>query len=109
MTTSVPLSQTTTLYAIEEEAAFRIRHDVGDGAPVPVRAESGSHDPGPERSLKFAPPSKFPGTGTVQDPYLVGWDVLDVENPFNWSKPRKWAITAQVVLLLNDIRPSQLC
>ena len=101
MATSVPLSQTTTLHAIDEEAVFRIRRDVEDGAPA--RPESGSHGPG--RSLKFAPPSKYPGTGTAQDPYLVDWDVFDVENPFNWSKPRKWVITAQVMLSLNDNDP----
>ncbi|KAI1790783.1 MFS general substrate transporter [Ganoderma leucocontextum] len=93
MATSVPLSQTTTLHATDEEAAFRVRHsDVEDGTPA--RSETG----GPGKSLKFAPPSKYPGSGTRQDPYLVDWDVLDSENPFNWSKPRKWAITAQLGL-----------
>ncbi|KAM5539116.1 hypothetical protein V8D89_007339 [Ganoderma adspersum] len=92
MATSVPLSQATTLYGSEEQTLFRIRNDVEDRAPV--EPEGGS----PRKSLKFAPPSKYPGAGTVQNPYLVDWDVLDQENPFNWSKPRKWAITAQLGL-----------
>lgn len=95
METSVPLSQATTLYAADEQAVLRIRNDVEDGAPP--KPESG----GPGKSLKFAPASKYPGAGTAQDPYLVDWDVLDQESPFNWSKPRKWAITAQVILMLS--------
>ena len=90
MATSVPLSQATTLHASDEQAVLRVRNDVEDGAS---EAESGVQ----RKSLKFAPPSKYPGAGTIQDPYLVDWDVLDQENPFNWSKPRKWAITAQVM------------
>ena len=90
MATSVPLSQATTLHASDEQPVLRVRNDVEDGAS---EAESGVQ----RKSLKFAPPSKYPGAGTIQDPYLVDWDVLDQENPFNWSKPRKWAITAQVM------------
>ncbi|PIL23769.1 MFS general substrate transporter [Ganoderma sinense ZZ0214-1] len=89
MATSVPLSQATTLHATDEQAVLRICNDVEDGAPV--KPEGG-------KSLKFAPSSKYPGAGTAQNPYLVDWDVLDQENPFNWSKSRKWAITAQLGL-----------
>ena len=36
------------------------------------------------------------GKGTREDPFLVDWDSEDPENPFNWSKGRKWLITLQV-------------
>ena len=39
---------------------------------------------------------KYSGSGTYEDPYVVDWDVGDVENPYNWPKSRKWAITFQV-------------
>ena len=39
---------------------------------------------------------KYPGRGTPEDPFVVDWDLGDPENPFNWSKLRKWIITLQV-------------
>ena len=39
---------------------------------------------------------RYPGSGTLNDPYVVDWDQDDPENPFNWSKRRKWLITIQV-------------
>lgn len=41
-------------------------------------------------------PTKYPGSGTPHDPYIVDWDSGDKENPYNWTNPRKWTITAQV-------------
>ncbi|KAF7796086.1 hypothetical protein EIP86_007257 [Pleurotus ostreatoroseus] len=38
---------------------------------------------------------QYPGSGTQTDPYIVDWDPNDPENPYNWSKPRKWLITIQ--------------
>lgn len=38
----------------------------------------------------------YSGSGTYDDPYVVDWDVGDVENPYNWPKRQKWAITFQV-------------
>ena len=91
MAASVPMSQSTTLHATDEETALRLHHDVERGPP------NGTESGGPgKKSLKFTPASRYPGTGTRGDPYLVDWDIGDAENPFNWSKTRKWTITGQV-------------
>ena len=39
---------------------------------------------------------KYPGSGTHEDPFVVDWSLGDPENPYNWSKARKWLITLQV-------------
>ncbi len=39
------------------------------------------------------------GSGTPTDPYIVDWDLNDPEDPYNWSKTKKWAITMQVCSL----------
>lgn len=36
------------------------------------------------------------GSGTLTDPYVVDWDLNDPEDPYNWSKTKKWVITMQV-------------
>ncbi|KAI0371743.1 MFS general substrate transporter [Pilatotrama ljubarskyi] len=41
---------------------------------------------------------KYPGRGTHEDPHIVDWDLGDPENPYNWPKRRKWAITLQLAL-----------
>lgn len=38
----------------------------------------------------------YPGQGTKEDPYVIDWDLADVQNPYNWGYVRKWVITAQV-------------
>lgn len=38
------------------------------------------------------------GSGTAKDPYVVDWDLNDPEDPYNWSKVRKWVITMQASL-----------
>lgn len=38
----------------------------------------------------------YSGRGTHEDPFIVDWDEQDPENPYNWSKARKWLITIQV-------------
>lgn len=38
----------------------------------------------------------YAGMGTADDPYVVDWDLNDPEDPYNWPKPKRWAITAQV-------------
>ncbi|KAF9066857.1 MFS general substrate transporter [Rhodocollybia butyracea] len=42
--------------------------------------------------------SRYPGSGTAEDPYIVSWDEDDPENPYNWTKTRKWIITTQLAL-----------
>ncbi|TFK55294.1 MFS general substrate transporter [Heliocybe sulcata] len=42
--------------------------------------------------------SPYEGEGTRTDPYIVDWDRNDPENPYNWSKPRKWLITSQLAV-----------
>lgn len=39
---------------------------------------------------------KYTGRGTPEDPFVVVWDDHDPEDPFNWSKGRRWLITLQV-------------
>lgn len=39
---------------------------------------------------------RYPGRGTREDPFVVDWDLGDPENPYNWTKSRKWLITLQV-------------
>lgn len=47
--------------------------------------------------LEEAPkPRMYIGSGTRENPFVVGWDVGDPENPYNWSKTRRWVITMQV-------------
>lgn len=100
MATSVPMSQTTTLHATDEEAPHSKFHF--GRASVPLGSDPGM---GTKAKAKAAiRPSqaeepwqkKYPGKGTYEDPYVVDWDLGDPENPFNWSRTRKWAITAQV-------------
>ncbi|KAK9780259.1 putative Major facilitator superfamily (MFS) profile domain-containing protein [Seiridium cardinale] len=38
------------------------------------------------------------GRGTQEEPFLVEFQKNDLDNPMNWSKPRKWLITAIVTL-----------
>ncbi|CAL1704107.1 unnamed protein product [Somion occarium] len=39
-----------------------------------------------------------PGSGTVEDPYVVDWDPDDKSYPYNWSNGRRWLITLQLAL-----------
>ncbi len=93
MATSVPMSQTTTLHATDEEAPhFHVgRVSVPFGSTMHKEAGGGS----PSVSQPWHA-QKYPGKGTHEDPYVVDWDIGDAENPYNWSRSRKWAITAQV-------------
>ena len=45
-------------------------------------------------------PGQYPGEGTLENPYIVDWDLGEVHNPYNWTKRRKWIITAQVHIIL---------
>ncbi|RXW24192.1 hypothetical protein EST38_g1644 [Candolleomyces aberdarensis] len=40
----------------------------------------------------------YAGIGTADDPYVVDWYLDDPEDPYNWPKPKKWLITAQLAL-----------
>ena len=46
----------------------------------------------------MSPPSSYNGTGTPEDPYIVVWHEGDPQNPYNWSKGKKWLITAQLAI-----------
>lgn len=41
--------------------------------------------------------SVYPGSGSLEDPYVVDWSPNDPEDPYNWSTTRRWFITAQVM------------
>lgn len=51
---------------------------------------------------KLGPRSNLPssgthtGTGTPEDPFIIDWDLGDPEDPYNWSKNKKWLMTMQV-------------
>jgi hypothetical protein len=45
-----------------------------------------------------SPERTYLGSGSTDDPYVVDWDLNDPEDPYNWSKRRKWLITMQVRL-----------
>lgn len=61
--------------------------------PQPHRLNHDRHPDGhPESTL-----STYPGTGSLEDPYVVDWHVNDSENPYNWSTTWRWFITAQVM------------
>lgn len=36
---------------------------------------------------------KYPGSGTLEDPYVVSFLPQDVGNPYNWSTGLRWLIT----------------
>ena len=82
MTASVPMSQQTTLHAYDADT---LRRELASGSP-----EGGVTPRVPWRQ------GKYPGRGTHEDPHIVDWELGDAENPFNWSRARKWAITGQV-------------
>ncbi|KZT28599.1 MFS general substrate transporter [Neolentinus lepideus HHB14362 ss-1] len=41
---------------------------------------------------------RYEGEGTRTNPYIVDWDRNDPENPYNWSKARRWLITVQLAV-----------
>ncbi|KAF8160601.1 major facilitator superfamily domain-containing protein [Pholiota molesta] len=43
-----------------------------------------------------SPERTYLGSGSTDDPYVVDWDLNDPEDPYNWSKRRKWLITMQL-------------
>jgi multidrug resistance protein len=40
----------------------------------------------------------YPGSGTIEDPYVIDWAPEDPENPFNWAPFRRWIITAIIAV-----------
>ncbi|KAF8964653.1 major facilitator superfamily domain-containing protein [Flammula alnicola] len=50
-----------------------------------------------EKQPQIVPTERtYLGSGTAEDPYVVDWDLNDPEDPYNWSKLRRWIITAQL-------------
>lgn len=39
---------------------------------------------------------RYRGLGTKDNPYVVEWDIGDIEEPYNWPKSRKWPLTMLV-------------
>ncbi|KAJ3877495.1 MFS general substrate transporter [Lentinula edodes] len=64
-------------------------HTCKESCPVEEKTETESGSSGHAR---------YTGSGTPEDPYIVVWDEEDPENPYNWSKTRKWIITMQLAL-----------
>ena len=68
---------------------------------TPPTSTSSHSRPPTSTNTRYPPPptdKPYPGSGTPQDPFIVGWVPDDPENPYNWSKTRRWFITAQVRL-----------
>ncbi|QRV90285.1 major facilitator superfamily transporter [Ceratobasidium sp. AG-Ba] len=42
--------------------------------------------------------AKYPGSGTIEDPYIVDWVSEDTENPHNWTGFKRWTITGIVAV-----------
>jgi hypothetical protein len=62
----------------------------------PADIEKGPGIPTSESAEGDSVEQTYTGMGTVDDPYVVDWDLDDPEDPYNWAKPKKWLITAQV-------------
>jgi len=43
-------------------------------------------------------PPFYLGLGICSEPYLVDWVLNDPDDPYNWPRTRKWAITAQLAV-----------
>jgi len=43
-------------------------------------------------------PPFYLGLGTRNEPYIVDWVLKDPDDPYNWPRTRKWAITAQLAV-----------
>lgn len=41
----------------------------------------------------------YQGSGTAEDPYIVGWLPDDVENPKNYSETLRWSVTALIATM----------
>ncbi|KAI0637228.1 MFS general substrate transporter [Trametes polyzona] len=82
------MSQQTTLHAADtDEEAGHVPCPRGDAAP---------RRRGAEQTCQALAQKRYPGAGTHTDPYVVDWDLGDPENPFNWTRRRKWGITFQL-------------
>ncbi|KAL9714881.1 hypothetical protein Ac2012v2_001541 [Leucoagaricus gongylophorus] len=70
-----------------------------DSTP-PTSTSSHSRPPTSTNTRYHPPPTDkpYPGSGTPEDPFIVGWVPDDPENPYNWSKTRRWFITAQLAM-----------
>lgn len=62
-------------------------------------SESTQHDLEKHTHPSLFPARTYPGSGTLQDPFVVDWDVQDAENPLNFHRCKKWIITSQVCLI----------
>ncbi|KAJ7715945.1 MFS general substrate transporter [Mycena maculata] len=43
-----------------------------------------------------SPARTYTGSGTLQDPFVVDWDLHDTENPLSFNNCKKWIITSQL-------------
>ena len=51
----------------------------------------------PQPSSSATPAAaRYPGAGTLGDPYIVDWDEYDLENPRDWPRLRRWGLTLLV-------------
>lgn len=70
-----------------------LAHDAEDERAPKVSTSSPS--PTPEAPFALPPSSvekeeqHLGGTGSIEDPYIVGWQPDEPEDPYNWSKSKK--------------------
>ncbi|PPQ86304.1 hypothetical protein CVT24_006487, partial [Panaeolus cyanescens] len=59
-----------------------------------------SHSPDNPHQKQSTPihPTHYQGQGSLNDPYVVEWEMNDPEDPYNWDTSFKWLITAQLAL-----------
>lgn len=41
---------------------------------------------------------EYPGSGTIESPYIISWIPSDAGNPMNWSKTLRWTVCYTVAL-----------
>lgn len=76
----------------------------GDTTQVPELEFEKSTSPAVKFDLSHSDPSLYPGRGIETDPFVVDWQLADIENPYHWSQLRKWTITAQVTIIIQFLR-----
>ncbi|KAG8834086.1 hypothetical protein FRC20_007528, partial [Serendipita sp. 405] len=83
-TASPPLNSTSTPHSQPEQGANQ--------TVIETSEDQGAVNSSPTASSQ----RRYRGRGTQDDPYVVDWDDDDKEDPYNWTKTRKWLLTYQL-------------
>ncbi|KAI0736845.1 MFS general substrate transporter [Fomitopsis betulina] len=63
--------------------------------PSPEAPKPGDNEDAKDVEVQCAE-TRYTGSGTAEDPYVVDWHPDDPENPYNWSKTRRWVYTLEL-------------